>query len=98
MYTTKGKKLINKVKREKEREREREREKKGYYHFLHCLIHTQTNKQIHARIGALIVLYNTFLKSAQKKKEEEEEEEEKVNCILIIKATHTQLDVRRYDR
>ncbi len=52
---------------------------------MHCLIHThtQTNKQIHARIGALIVLYNTFLKSAQKK------EKEKVNCILIIKATHT---------
>ena len=45
-----------------------------------ALFHTHTNKQLHARICDVIVLYNTFLKSAQK---------EKVNCILIIKATHT---------
>lgn len=55
--------------------------------FLHCLTHTHTHKRIHARRCALIVLYNTFLKSAQRK--EKREREKLVNCILMIKATQT---------
>ncbi len=80
MCTTKGEKLINEGKKRKKKDI-----------IILALFHTHTNKQLHARICDVIVLYNTFLKSAQK---------EKVNCILIIKATHThtQLDVRKYDR
>jgi len=55
------------------------KKKRRYYHS--CIVpYTQTNKYTRAYVLLLFFVQYTFLKSAQK---------EKVNCILIIKATHT---------
>ena len=86
-----GKELINKVKR-------RRRKKKGYYQF--CIVRSTQTKQIDARIDdeGSLVLYKTFLKSAQKRKRKEKSQLH----VEIIKATHThthtKVDVRQDDR